>query len=183
MRWKALFDDLEAQWDAAQAAELVGEVSDRTRREQALLRMADRLRTAVGRPLSVTVVGGVVRGRLVDAGSDWLLLEEATGHELLVPVAAVLGMVGLGGRSAGPGSEGAVAKRLGLSWALRGLARSRAGVSLQLVDGSVVTGTLDRVGADHLELAEHGVGEPRRAADVHQVRLVPLAALSVVRTG
>ncbi len=183
MRWKGLFDDLEAQWDAAQAAELVCEVSDRTRREQALLRLVDRLRPAVGRPLTVTVAGDVVRGRLVDCGSDWLLLEESgSGHELLVPTAAVLGVVGLGDRTATPGTEGAVAKRLGLSWALRGLARSRAGVCLQLVDGSVATGTLDRVGADHLDLAEHGTGELRRPATVRNVRLVPLAALSLVRS-
>ena len=183
MRWKTLFDDLEGQWDAAEAAELAGEVSDRTRREQALLRMVDRLAPARGASLTVTVRGGVVRGRLVDQGSDWLLLEEAGGHELLVPASGVLGLVGLDGRSASPGAQGPVAKRLGLAWALRGLARSRAGVALHLVDGSVATGTLDRVGADHLDLAEHGLGEARRPALVRQVRLVPLAALSHLRSG
>ncbi len=183
MRWKTLFDDLEGQWEAAEAAALVGEVSDRTRREQALLRLVDRLGPALGAALTVTVRGGVVRGRLVDQGSDWLLLEEAGGHELLVPISGVLGLVGLGARSASPEAEGPVAKRLGLGWALRGLARSRAGVALHLVDGAIVTGTLDRVGADHLDLAEHGLAEARRAAAVRQVRLVPLAALSHVRSG
>jgi phosphoglycolate phosphatase-like HAD superfamily hydrolase len=183
MRWRGLFDDLEAQFEAAQAAELAGEVAERTRRESALLRLADRLRAAEGAVVAVALPGaGVVRGRLLDAGVDWLLLEEAGGREVLVPLAAVLGVTGVGPRSAAP-DDSPVAKRLDLRWALRGLARSRTGVALGLVDGALVTGTLDRVAADHLDLAEHGLGEARRPGAVRQVRLVPLTALALVRSG
>ncbi len=184
VRWRGLFDDLEAQFDQVEAQELAGEVADRTRREAALVRLFDRLRSAIGARVGAEVLGsGVLRGRLVDVGPDWLLLEEDAGRELLVPLVAVLGLTGLGAGSAVPGSEGAVARRLDLSWALRGLARSRTGVALVLVDGAVVTGTLDRVGADHLDVAEHGLGEARRAGAVRQVRLVPLTAVAVVRSG
>ena len=184
MRWQGLFDDLEAQFEAAEAAELAGEVAERTRRETALLRLWDRLQPAVGSALTVQVPGaGPLRGRLLDCGVDWLLMEEGGGRELLVPLAGVLGVHGLGMRAASPDAEDAVAKKLDLRWALRGLARSRTGVALGLVDGSLVTGTLDRVGADHLDLAEHGLGEARRAAAVRQVRLVPLPAVAVVRSG
>lgn len=182
MRWRELFDDLEGQYDAARAAELAGEVAERTRREVARLLLVDRLRAAEGAPLVVTVPGaGVLRGRLLDAGVDWLLLAEGGGREALVPLRSVLGVTGAGSRSAAP-DDGPVAKRLDLRWALRGLARSRAGVALALVDGSVVAGTLDRVAADHLDLAEHGAGEARRVGAVRQVRLVPLTALALVRS-
>ena len=182
MRWQGLFDDLEAQFDAVRAAELAGEVAERTRRESALLRLVDRLRAAEGTPLTVTVTGsGPLRGRLLDAGTDWLLLEEPGPREVLVPLGAVLGVSGAGPRAAAP-DDGPVAKRLDLRWALRGLARSRTSVALGLVDGTLVTGTLDRVGADHVDLAEHGLGEARRAAAVRQVRLVPLPAVALVRS-
>lgn len=182
MRWQGLFDDLEAQFDAALAAELAGEVADRTRRETARLRLADRLRVAEGATVAVTVPGGgVLRGRLSDAGVDWLLLEEHGAREVLVPLTAVLGITGLGVRSAAP-DDGPVARKLDLRWALRGLARSRTGVALGLVDGTVLTGTLDRVGADHVDVAEHGLGEARRAGAVRQVRLVPLTAVALVRS-
>jgi len=182
MRWRALFDDLEAQFDAAQAAELLGEVAERTRRETALLRLVDRLRAAQGALVAVSLPGaGLLRGRLVDAGADWLLLDEGAAREVLVPLAAVLGVTGLGSQAAAP-DDGPVAKRLDLRWALRGLARSRSSVVLGVVDGTLVTGTLDRVAKDHLDLAEHGLGEARRAVAVRQVRVVPLPAVAFVRS-
>lgn len=183
MRWDDLFADLEAQYDAAEAAELAGEVRDRTRREAALLSLTDRLRPAAGATLSVTLSGaGTVRGLLLDVGPDWLLLQEIGAGELLLPTASVLGVTGAGARSDAPGSHGEVGRRLDLAWALRGLARSRVGVQLLLVDGTVLAGTLDRVGTDHVDLAEHPAGEARRAGVVRQVRLVPLLAVGAVRS-
>ncbi len=72
-------------------------------------------------------------------------------------------------------------RRLDLRWALRGLARSRAPLRLVLRDGTALTGTLDRVGADHVDLAEHPLDEARRSADVTAVRLVPLPPLALVQ--
>src|SRR4051794_693603 len=182
MRWQALFDDLEAQLSAADAAELQAEVADRTRREAGLIRVVDRLAAATGQDVAVALgPPGLLRGRLLDAGVDWLLLAEAGAREVLVPLAAVLGVTGLVAQTGAPGAEGEVGRRLDLRWALRALARSRAGVTLVLRDGSAVGGTLDRVAADHLDLAEHAPGEPRRSGAVRHVRLVPLAALALVR--
>lgn len=181
MRWKALFDDLEAQAEAADRAELDAEVRDRTRREGGLVGTVDRLRGALGAPIVVTVQGtGPVHGRLMDAGPDWLLLEQQPGRDLLVPLASVFAVTGLTRRSEPP--EGEVGRRLDLRWALRGLTRDRTPLQVVLLDGSMLTGTLDRVGADHVDVAEHGPGEVRRATAVHRVRLVPLAALALLRT-
>lgn len=182
MRWRALFEDLEAQLAAARAGELDQEVRDRTRRELALVRAADRLAPAVGHQIQVQVLGhGALQGRLLDVGPDWVLLDEAGRSELLLPWEAVLGVTGLGASTRAPGSEGTVEAALGLQWALRGLARSRAAVQVGLRDGSMAAGTLDRVGTDHLELAEHPQGEARRAGQVQAVRLLPLHALALLR--
>lgn len=183
MRWEELFADLDGQLAAAQAAELAAEVADRTRREVGQLRLVDRLRPAVGASVSMQAAGlGTTRGRLLDAGPDWLLIQEDGGGELLLPAASLLSVTGVGGRAEVPGSEGEVVRRLDLRWALKGLVRSRSGVQVVLVDGSVLGGTLDRVGADHVDLAEHAAGEARRAGAVRQVRLVPLVAVGAVRS-
>ena len=180
MRWQALFDDLEAQLEAAQAAELAAEVADRERRESAAVGLGDRLRASIGRPLAVHLpAASVLRGPLLDCGVDWLLLGEGAA-ELLVPLPAVLGISGLNARAAA--DEGAVARRLDLRRALRAVARSRSGVTLTLSDATTLAGTLDRVAADHVDLAEHLPGEARRSGSVRSVRLVPLHALLVVRS-
>jgi hypothetical protein len=183
VRWERLFDDLEAQLDALDQQELAAEVADRTRREVARIRLADRLRAAYGHPVTCWVLGaGSVGGRVAAVGPDWVLLEEeSTAHEALVPLAALSGVAGLGLRSTVPGTEGVVGARLDLAHVLRGIARDRSSVGVRLVDGSSLGGTVDRVGADFAEVAEHGPGEQRRPSEVQGVRSVPFGALAVLR--
>ncbi len=180
MRWQALFDDLQAQAEAADAAALASEVRDRTRREAALVRTVDRLRAAVGVSVTLHVEGaGPVPGVLLDAGPDWVLLEDVASRDLLVPSAALLGVGDLPLRA--ERGAGAVEDRLDVRWVLRRLARDRAPLCATLRDGSRLHGTLDRVGADHVDLAEHPPGEPRRPSSVRGVRLVPIPALALLR--
>ena len=120
---------------------------------------------------------------LVDVGSDWLLLEDDRGRQNLVAAAAVRAVAGLGRGAAPPEPSGAVRGLLDLRRALRALARDRAVVQVVLDDGGVLRGTLDRVGADYVELAEHPADLPRRAEAVQGVRAVVIAAVAVVRTG
>lgn len=182
MGWESLLRDLESEFDAAAAAELAAEVADRTRREVARLRLVDRLRPAIGQQVAVSVPAvGTLHGRLADLGADWLLLTGPGDRESIVPLAAVLTLGGIGALSAEPGSEGRVAARLDLPFALRGLARRRSAVTLVMTDGSSVVGTVDRVGEDFVELAEHLADEPRRASAVRSVRTVPIRSVVLVR--
>jgi hypothetical protein len=183
MRWEALFDDLEGQAQAVAAAEFAAEVSERTRAERSVLRLVDRLRSMQGHPLHVTVPGSVLTGVLARVGSDWALLREPAGRQTLVRLPAALGVSGLGVRSASPGSEGRVTARLGFGSALRAVARDRSPVTVVLVDGSHLTGTVDGVGADYVEVAQHAAGEPRRRGAVRGVRAVPFTAVAAVRSG
>lgn len=182
MRWQHLFGDLEAQFEAASDAVERAEDASRARAELGRLRLADRVRGAVGAELVVRCRGaGDVTGRLVDVGPDWLLLRDDGSREVLVATPAVRVVTGLGTRTvveeAGPARV-----HLDLRRALRGLARDRAVVQVVLDDAGALVGTVDRVGADFLELAEHPADVPRRAADVRRVSAVLLDAVAVVRS-
>jgi hypothetical protein len=183
MRWQQLFADLEARFEAEQDAAERAEVASRTRFEVGALRLVDRLRGAEGAPVVLTCRGaGQVAGTLADVGVDWLLLTDDRGGDCLVAATAVRAVSGLGRRTAVAEDAGPVRARLDLRRALRGLARDRATVQVVLDEGTVVTGTVDRVGADYLEVAEHPSDLHRRAEAVQGVRAVVLDAVALVRT-
>lgn len=191
MRWDRLFEDLEAQPGADEARELVAEVADRTRRERAQLGLHDRL-TAVldAAAVELRVAGvGVVRGVVTGAGPDWVLLDQRADLTLSVvrdgpadrPVLVVVGAIRAVTGLAGAEPSGAVARGLGLGAALRALSRDRAVVDVVDIDGTTVTGTIDAVGQDLVEIAEHAADLPRRSENVLRLCAVPFAALAVVR--
>jgi len=181
MRWDRLFDDLQAQLDAGEQREL--EVSDRTRRERALVGLHERLIAHRGQGIELRLAAGVlVSGLVADAGSDWLLVDDPGDRGSLVPFAAIVAVNGLGVRAA-TGAGMAIAKRFGLGYALRGLSRDRAVVSLTDIGGSVTTGTIDAVGADALDLSEHPADVARRAENILARRVIPFAAIVVIRRG
>jgi hypothetical protein len=182
VRWAALFDDLEAQAEQLEQDERAAELAERVRAEVGALRLLDRARGAASAPIRVQVRGGGwLAGVLRRAAAEWWLVDQDGGREVVVVVAAVLVVRGFGRRSAVPGSEGVVESRLGLRHVLRGIARDRSAVHVDLVDGSGVDGTVDRVGADFIELARHPPGEARRPRDVLDTDVLPIAALAAVR--
>jgi hypothetical protein len=184
VRWDRLFDDLEGQLELAEREEFAAEVADRSRREVALVHLSDRLRQARGAPIELTVHGaGSLQGVIQRVGQGWLLLGVSSQPAALVASHAILAVRGLPGAATEPAAVGAVESRLDLGHALRVIARDRSPVTLVLRDGSSCAGTIDRVGADFLDLAEHAPGEPRRAGQVSGIRAVTFAGLAVVRSG
>jgi hypothetical protein len=178
MRWERLFEDLEARIESDAARERVAEVADRTRRERAQVDLQSRLLASVG-------VGGVdvrlgsarMTGQLLDVGPDWVLLEVGTDGSVLVPMAAIRSLTGL---APGARTASVVARRFALGAALRAISRDRAPVEIDA--GAVrLVGTIDVVGADHLQVAEHARDVPRRAREVVGTHVLPFAGLESVR--
>jgi hypothetical protein len=182
VRWERLFDDLEAQLELAQGEEFAAEVSDRTRRELARVPLFDRLHRSIGTPIELTVAGaGPLRGAVCRVGQGWLLVDMTSGPQALVSELAILAVSGLPIATGESAAMGVVESRLDLGYVLRAVARDRAQVTVVLTDGSRYVGTVDRVGADFVDLAEHPIGEPRRAEAVSALRTLPFAALALVR--
>lgn len=188
MRWEQLFADLDGRFDDMADAAMMAELADRQRVAAGSVGMVQRFGGAVGVAVRVrTQDGPLVSGMLRSNGPDWLLLAQQGSAELLVALQAVTAVEGLTAATAQPLSE--VGMRLDLRYALRGVARDRAPVIVTVGGpgavgaerGVELNGTIDRVGADFLELAQHAPWEPRRASGVRSVALVPLSAVVTVR--
>jgi hypothetical protein len=182
MRWERLFDDLEARLAAEEDVALDAEVADRTRRERALVGLHERLGASrhTG-SLVVSIAGlGAVTAAVADVGADWVLLTLTGDRAALVPFHALRSLGGLGGR-VGPASP--VARGFPLGAALRAISRDRAVVTVVTLEGVRLVGTVDAVGADALDLAEHAADLPRRAEHVTGHTTVPMTAIGAVLRG
>lgn len=181
-RWDSLFRDLEAQIEASKRAEALTEIDERTRIELSQLRLGERLALTVGIRIRVRCLGSASAGGIVARlGAGWLLIDEGSGREAIVPMRALIAISGVPRRSEAPRSGGSVAAGLGLAHILRAVARDRSAVRLELIDGSALDGTVDRVGADFVDLAAHAAGELRRRGEVREIIVVPVTAIAMLR--
>ncbi|MDR7185380.1 hypothetical protein J2X85_002414 [Microbacterium trichothecenolyticum] len=194
MRWDRFFDDLEDQLASEWEAERAALDTEAERLRLSRVQLSERLTLLAARDgASPTVAsfdladGATVRASVTGVGADWvaLALADGPGGAVVVPFASI-GAIGLPhadllrtARPAPPRSP--LADRLTFGFVLRDLVRRRAGVAVYLVSGRVLTGTIDRAGADHLDLAVHDQGAPRRADAVSGYRLVPFAAVAWIR--
>ena len=182
MRWDSLFGDMEAQFFADRTLAREAEVAERARVEVAQFALADRLRGALGREVSITLNNGSKEaGSLGRVGADWLVLNTAT-RQWLIPLHSVSYFENLGRLARKPVNGPALV--FPLASALRGLARERQSVEVHVAAGAagrVLSGVIDRVGKDFLEIAVTG-GDARRATAVTAVATVAFRSLLGVRS-
>ncbi|MDY0909048.1 hypothetical protein [Microbacterium sp. CFBP9034] len=190
MRWDRFFDDLEDQlaseWEAERAA--LDTEAERLRLSRVALQ--ERLSQLVGPEHAAPEVsfefadGMLLRATVTGVGADWVALLPAEGRTgavvapfwsistIAMPHHDLL-------RSARPApARSVLADRLTFGFVLRDLVRRRVGVAVHCTSARVLTGTIDRAGADHLDLAVHDPGAPRRADAVSGHRIVPFAAIA-----
>ncbi len=187
MRWTRLFNDLEAQLVQLEQAERAADVSDRTRSERGQVSLVEALAADCGATVTLDVLTvGLVTGTVQEVGKDWCVMDCAAGtHDpgrsrpLLLPMSAVQTVVGLTGFV--DQREGASRRRFDMRSALRALGRDRARVRIYLSGGGTVQGTIDRVGLDHCDLADHADDAPRRQSEIRAVHAVPLWAVCALR--
>lgn len=195
MRWDSLFDDLAGQLDHELDADDAGVRLEAERLRRGRLTLRDRLQVlqlerGVGEVLAVELVDGTTwRLRVRSLGKDWF--QASAGHddqrELVVPLHAVAA-IGLSPTQADWSldevghKQPSLLDRLTISFLLRDLCRRRAGVVVH-TRGGRWSGTIDRVGRDHLDLAVHEVGAVRRAKDIDQIRVVVFSELVLVERG
>ncbi|MHB1173311.1 MAG: hypothetical protein ACYCZY_12665 [Lacisediminihabitans sp.] len=199
MRWDNLFDDLESQLEHELTAEEIDLQAEEERLRVARLSIRDRIfaiyasevRTAVYAIRVVLASGATISVRPAAFGKDWfsadLIDESQRRSQCIVPLAAIAGLVLTREQvsqslraSADLDSERGISARLSLGFVLRDLCRRRRSLELHLADG-VLHGTVDRVGRDHVDLAVHEPGSPRRETAVTHYRLVPLSRVLLVR--
>jgi len=189
VRWDRFFEDLEDQLDSEWEAERAALDSEAERLRLARLSLFERisaLTDSVEHDVLVDVRGGAsVAGRPVAAGPDWLAIDDgAPRGAFVVPFAAVIAVGAAHAdvlRSARGGAPRRLRERMTLGFVLRDLARRRVPVTLLAADGREYSGTIDRAASDHLDLALHDRGTPRRADAVTGHRVVPFTALSGIR--
>ena len=154
--------------------------ADEARAAHSALTLLHRVSEA-GLVIVKTRGGTTVRIALESVGPGWVAGREVEGGaSALIPLAAI-DWVRAESRATSVQAPAPVQRaRITLAIALRELSRRRSVVELDLSHDRP-TGTIDRVAADHLDLAIHPIDEPRRASAVTGTWLVPLAAIDRLR--
>ncbi|WP_438353492.1 hypothetical protein [Microbacterium sp. CJ88] len=192
MRWDRFFEDLEDQLASEWEAERAALDTEAERLRLARVAMRERLRALAEREPSVApsfelADGTVEVAPVTGVGADWVGLAPAgPPGAMIVPLAAIvaIGMPHaelLRSARADGGAASTLGDRMTLGFVLRDVSRRRLPVTVSLRGGRVLTGTIDRAGADHLDLALHDPGAARRADAVSGHRMVPFDAIVRVR--
>ena len=188
VRWDRFFEDLEDQLDSEWEAERAALDTEAERLRVARMTLHERLlalSVEAGEVLVELAGHGPVRGCVVAVGPDWLAVDAAGGHgAVLIPSVAVDSLGSAHDailRSARGARPRPLQERMTFGFVLRDLVRRRVPVHVDLRSGGTLPGTIDRAASDHLDLALHEAGVPRRSDLVLGHRIVPFTAIAGVR--
>lgn len=193
MRWERLFEDLEGQLAAEWESERAALDSEGERLRLSRVRLHDRLVALAGggvrEPVGLALADrSALRGTVEAVGSDFaaVRIESRAVGLALVRTDAVVSITTSevelmrSARAESQLGRGGLSERLTLGFVLRDLARRRAAVRVHSLWAEPEFGTIDRVGADHLDLAVHDAGAARRTGEVRAFRLIPFTAVAWV---
>lgn len=175
---RQVFDEMEAGFEAGLRREAEQEAVAALRAQVGETRLWEALARCVGMEVAVRAETRLLRGTLLAGYPDFFVLRSDDGGQHLVPIGPAATVTLPVARSAPRPVP--VASRYRLALALRELARRREPVRLQLAGGGTAAGTIELVGRDYLELAEHNPGEARRESALTGRRLLGLASVAVV---
>jgi hypothetical protein len=177
---RRVFDELEAEFEAGLRREAEQEAVAAVRAELGATVLWEQLARRIGSETAVFAGARVFRGTAVASYPEFLVLRTVDGTEHLIRFGSA---VSVALPPEPPGlrpTPAATARRYQFALALRELARRREPVRVELVDGTRADGTIEAVGSDYLEVAEHDSGEARRRAAVRARRFVGFAAVVAV---
>lgn len=176
---RRLFEELEAEFEASLRREADQQTVAALRAQAAETLLWEALARRVGSDVAVQAGPRWFRGTLVASYPDFFVIRDRLSRtQYLVRLGPAVSV-------ALPPEPQALRllpapPRYRFILALRELARRREPVRLELADGNDIAGTIEVVGNDHLEIAEHNFGEARRQTALTGRRLLALAAVAVV---
>ncbi len=178
MTWElalaGLFDELETEAHGQALAARAEDVADLARVEYADIGLEARLSGSVGEPVRLDLFGATLRGRLLRVGRGCLVVgrEDHPRRPVLVNLEHAITAHTPSTRATSEQVRPLTSK-LGLASALRHLVTDEDRLLVLLRDGRVVSGEVERVGADFVELSSsQGAGQ--------ETMLVPMAMLVTV---
>jgi hypothetical protein len=176
---RRVFDELEAEFEAGLRREAEQEAVAAVRTELGATLLWEQLARRLGGEATIIAGARTFRGTAVASYPEFLVLRAADGTEHLIRYGAVSVALPAEPPALRPTPTSAT-RRYQFALALRELARRREPVRVELVDATRCDGTIEAVGSDYLEIAEHELGEARRRVAVRARRFVGFEAVVAV---
>ena len=175
-----VFDELEAEFDAGLRREAEQEAVAAVRAELGSTVLWEQLARRIGSDAVVLAGARTFRGATVASYPEFLVLRADDGAEHLIRYGPAVSVALPAEPPTLRPTPNPAARRYQFALALRELARRREPVRVELADGTSCDGTIEAVGSDYLELAEHDLGEARRRLAVRARRFIGFAAVVAV---